>query len=143
MRIEETTSVDPQLVLALRALLPQLSSSASPLSEEHVQEIVDSPATRLLVARNDDGVVVGSLTLVVFRIPTGVGAWIEDVVVDAAARGRGTGEALMREALRLAEAAGAQAVNLTSRPDRAAANRLYQRLGFERRETNVYRLRLS
>jgi ribosomal protein S18 acetylase RimI-like enzyme len=143
MRIEETTSVDPALVSALGALLAQLSSSASPLSEQHVREIVDSPATRLLVARDDDGAVVGSLTLVVFRIPTGVGVWIEDVVVDAAARGRGTGEALMREALRLAEAAGAQAVNLTSRPERAAANRLYQRLGFERRETNVYRLSLS
>jgi ribosomal protein S18 acetylase RimI-like enzyme len=143
VRIEEVTSADPDLVVSLRALIGQLSPSAAPPAEEHVEEILDSPATRLLVARGEDGAVVGSLTLVVFRIPTGVGVWIEDVVVDEAARGKGTGEALVREALRLAEAAGAKAVNLTSRPDRAAANRLYQRLGFERRETNVYRLELS
>lgn len=143
MRIVETTSVDQELVTALGRLVPQLSASAPPLTEENLREIVESPTTRLLVARADDGAVVGSLTLVLFRIPTGVGVWIEDVVVDEAARGRGTGEALMREALRLAEGAGARTVNLTSRPDRAAANRLYARLGFERRETNSYRLELS
>jgi ribosomal protein S18 acetylase RimI-like enzyme len=142
VRIEEVTSVDPELVASLRGLVAQLSTSAPPPAEEHLQEILDSPATCLLVARSDDGAVVGSLTLVQFRIPTGVGVWIEDVVVDEASRGQGTGEALVREAVRLAEAAGARAVNLTSRPDRAAANRLYQRLGFERRETNVYRLEL-
>jgi ribosomal protein S18 acetylase RimI-like enzyme len=87
--------------------------------------------------------VIGTLTLALFRIPTGVRAWIEDVVVDEAARGRGAGEALTREALRLAEEAGARTVDLTSRPEREAANRLYQRLGFERRGTSVYRLELS
>jgi ribosomal protein S18 acetylase RimI-like enzyme len=87
--------------------------------------------------------VIGTLTLALFRIPTGVRAWIEDVVVDEAARGRGAGEALTREALRLAEEAGARTVDLTSRPEREAANRLYQRLGFERRSTSVYRLELS
>ena len=132
--------VDPELVESLRGLIAQLSPSAPPPTNADIEEIVDSPSTRLLVARGDDGVVIGSLTLVVFRIPTGVGVWIEDVVVDESARGQGTGEALVREGIRLAEAAGARAVNLTSRPDRAAANRLYQRLGFERRETNVYRL---
>jgi ribosomal protein S18 acetylase RimI-like enzyme len=142
VRIEEVTSVDADLVAALRGLVGQLSPSATPPTEAHVQEILDSSATRLLVARGDEGAVVGSLTLVAFRIPTGVGVWIEDVVVDEAARGQGTGEALVREAVRLAQAAGARAVNLTSRPDRVAANRLYQRLGFEQRETNVYRLEL-
>jgi ribosomal protein S18 acetylase RimI-like enzyme len=142
VRIEETTAVDPELVRSLRRLLPQLSPSAPSPTEAGLREIVDSPATRLLVARAHDGAVVGTLTLVTFRIPTGVGVWIEDVVVDEAARGQGTGEALVREALRLAEEAGARAVNLTSRPDRAAANRLYKRLGFERRETNLYRLDL-
>ena len=135
--------MDADLVASLRGLIGQLSPSAAPPTEQHLQEILDSPATRLLVARGDNGAVVGSLTLVQFRIPTGVGVWIEDVVVDEALRGQGTGEALVREALRLVEAAGARSVNLTSRPDRAAANRLYQRLGFERRETNVYRLELS
>ena len=143
MQIEEVTSVDSELVASLRVLIFQLSPGAAPPTDENVQEILDSPATRLLVARDDDGAVVGSLTLVIFRIPTGVGVWIEDVVVDEAARGHGTGEALVREGIRLAGEAGAKAVNLTSRPDRAAANRLYQRLGFEARTTNVYRLELS
>jgi ribosomal protein S18 acetylase RimI-like enzyme len=142
VQIEEVRSVDPELVASLRGLIFQLSPGAAPPTDENVQEILDSPATRLLVARDDDGGVVGSLTLVIFRIPTGVGVWIEDVVVDEAVRGQGTGEALVREGIRLAEEAGAKAVNLTSRPDRAAANRLYQRLGFEPRTTNVYRLEL-
>jgi ribosomal protein S18 acetylase RimI-like enzyme len=143
VQIEEVRSVDPELVASLRVLIFQLSPGAAPPTHENVQEILDSPATRLLVARDDDGGVVGSLTLVIFRIPTGVGVWIEDVVVDEAVRGQGTGEALVREGIRLAEEGGAKAVNLTSRPDRAAANRLYQRLGFEPRTTNVYRLELS
>ncbi len=143
MRIEEVTSVDAELVAALRRLVAQLSTSAAPPTDADIREIVDSRATRLLIARGDDGAIEGSLTLARFRIPTGVGVWIEDVVVDEAARGQGTGEALVREGVRLAHAAGARSVNLTSRPDRVAANRLYQRLGFEQRETNVYRLELS
>jgi ribosomal protein S18 acetylase RimI-like enzyme len=142
VRIEEVTAVDAELVASLRGLIAQLSRSAPAPSEEDVREILDSPATCLLVARDADGAVVGSLTLAQFRIPTGVGVWIEDVVVDEAARGQGIGEALVREGIRLAEATGARAVNLTSRPDRAAANRLYRRLGFVRRETNFYRLEL-
>lgn len=142
MQIEEVTSFDPELAASLRGLMSQLSPRAAPATDENVQEILDSPATRLLVAR-DDGAVVGSLTLVMFRILTGVGVWIEDVVVDEAARGRGIGEALLREAVELAARAGASRVNLTSTPDRVAANRLYQRLGFEPRTTNVYRLELS
>ena len=97
MRIEEVTSVDPELVASLRGLIFQLSPGAAPPTDANVEEILASPATRLLVARDDEGAVVGSLTLATFRIPTGVGVWIEDVVVDEAARGRGTGEALMRE----------------------------------------------
>ena len=85
---------------------------------------------------------VGTLTLVVFRIPTGVRAWIEDVVVDDAARGHGVGEALNQFALDLARGKGAKTVDLTSRPSREAANRLYQRIGFQPRETNVYRFDL-
>jgi ribosomal protein S18 acetylase RimI-like enzyme len=79
------------------------------------------------------------LTLIVFRISTGVRAWIEDVVVDETARGRGVGEALSQEAVRRALALGARTVELTSRPSREAANRLYQRLGFVRRDSNLYR----
>ena len=82
--------------------------------------------------------VLGMLTLIVYRVPTGIRAWIHDVVVDETARGRGVGEALATEALRLAEAAGAISIELTTRQEREAANRLYRRLGFEQRETNVY-----
>ena len=105
-------------------------------------QIVDSDSCSLLIAR-DDGRIVGSLTLVVFPIPTGVRAWIEDVVVDSSVRGKGVGEALNREALRIARDKGAVTVDLTSRPSREAANRLYQRIGFEKRDTNVYRYDLK
>ena len=141
--ISEATEVTPDLVDAFTRLVPQLSRSAPPPDGAALKEIVDSPATVLLVARDDSGAIVGSLTLVLFRIPTGMRAWIEDVVVDEAAARQGIGEALNREALRRAAKAGCRSVDLTSRPDREAANRLYQRIGFERRETNVYRFDLE
>ena len=130
--------VTPEIVEAIARLVPQLSRSAPPPTAEQLEDIATSPASHLLVARVDDEI-VGALTLVVFRIPTGMRAWIEDVVVDEAARGHGVGEALNREALRLAKERGAITVDLTSRPSREAANRMYQRLGFTQRETNVYR----
>ena len=130
--------VTPEIVEAIARLLPQLSRSAPPPTAEQLEDIATSPASHLLLARVDDEI-VGALTLVVFRIPTGMRAWIEDVVVDEAARGQGIGEALNREALRLAKERGAITVDLTSRPSREAANRMYQRLGFTQRETNVYR----
>ena len=142
VRVEEADTVSPELVEAMARLIPQVSTSAEPVTENDVETIVSSPVTRLLLARDEGGSIVGTLTLVAFRIPTGVGAWIEDVVVDEGARRQGVGEALMTAAIRLAEESGARHVNLTSRPDREAANRLYVRLGFELRETNVYRLRL-
>jgi ribosomal protein S18 acetylase RimI-like enzyme len=142
VRVEEATTVSADLTAAIGRLVGQLSSSATAPTEDELREIVDSPATRLLVARDDDDeAIIGSLTLVLFRIPTGVRAWIEDVVVDKQARRHGVGEALNREALRLAGEAGARSVDLTSRPSREAANRLYRRLGFEERETTVYRFR--
>jgi ribosomal protein S18 acetylase RimI-like enzyme len=136
--VEEATEVSDELVEAFARLIPQLSRSAPPTGRSELDEIVRSPAAVLLVAR-DGGAIVGSLTLVLFRIPTAMRAWIEDVVVDETARGKGVGEALNREALRVAGERGAATVDLTSRPSRKAANRLYQRLGFELRETNVYR----
>jgi ribosomal protein S18 acetylase RimI-like enzyme len=139
MRVEEATSLTVDLVAALGRLVSQLSSSAPTLTDDQLRQIIEGPATRLLIARDEEGAIIGSLTLAVFRIPTGVRAWIEDVVVDEAARGQGAGEALSREAVRLAQEAGARTIDLTSRPDRESANRLYERLGFERRATNVYR----
>ncbi len=143
MRIETCTAVDDDLVAAMGRLIPQLSSSAAPPDLATLDRIVGSDACHLLIARDDDGTVLGSMTLVVFPIPTGTRAWIEDVVVDVDARGRGVGEALNREAIELAHRLGARTVDLTSRPSREAANRLYRRIGFEPRDTNVYRYTLS
>ncbi len=143
MRIVEATEVTAGLVDRFAELIPQLSSSNPPPTAAALAEMVASPATQLLLAVDDDGTVLGSLTLAVFRIPTGLRAWIEDVVVDGAARGRGVGEALNLDAIERARTAGATTVDLTSRPSREAANRLYQRLGFQARQTNVYRLEIG
>jgi len=145
MIIERVTQVTDELEAAFVRLMPQLSSSNPAPTRAQLAEMVDSPAITLLIARDPDarGEIVGSLTLAMFRIPTGRRAWIEDVVVDSAQRGKGIGEALTREALRVAQEAGATTVDLTSRPSREAANRLYQRIGFEKRETNVYRYTLT
>jgi len=140
--VGEATVVDDELVEAFVRLTPQLSSSNPPPSRAALEEIVGSAATVLFVAREGDGPILGSLTLALFRIPTGLRAWIEDVVVDEAARGKGVGAALNEAALDHARAVGARTVDLTSRPSREAANRLYRRLGFVERDTNVYRLDL-
>jgi ribosomal protein S18 acetylase RimI-like enzyme len=139
--ISEITEVTDEVVAAFERLIPQLSSSNPPPSRKVLETIAASEASRLLMARVD-GRILGSLTLVLFPIPTGIRAWIEDVVVDDEARGRGVGAALSRHALTMAAEAGATTVDLTSRPSREAANRLYRRLGFEPRETNVYRYKL-
>lgn len=144
--IREVDDISDELVEAFARLTPQLSRSAPPPGRAELAEVAASPATVLLVAVDTEqpgpGAIVGSLTLALFRIPTGLRAWIEDVVVDGSGRGRGVGEALNRRALEIAERRGARTVDLTSRPDRESANRLYSRLGFERRDTNVYRFDL-
>jgi len=131
-------NVDETVVAALGKLIPQLSASSSLPSAEQLSEILDHDASTLLLAREGD-TIVGSMTLVVFPIPTGLRAWIEDVVVDEQVRGQGVGEALNRRAMEIALKAGAKTIDLTSRPSREAANRLYQRLGFTARDTNIYR----
>jgi ribosomal protein S18 acetylase RimI-like enzyme len=136
--VERAVVADQELLAAMTELLPQLSSSATPVTAYDLENIVDAPATTVFVARRR-GQIVGALTIAIFRVPTGVRAWIEDVVVDRAERGYGVGSALVEAALTEAVEAGARTVDLTSRPDREEANRLYQRLGFEARRTNVYR----
>ena len=131
-------TVDDELVAAFGRLIPQLSSSSPPPSRAELADIVENPSTVLFLARVD-GEIMGSLTLAFYRIPTGLKAWIEDVVVDDAVRGRGVGAALNQAALAEARRRGAKDVSLTSRPSREAANRLYLRLGFVARETNTYR----
>jgi len=137
--VTSVSNVTSDLVEAMNRLLPELSSSASPLSAEDLHEIVESPATVLFIARSDIQTIVGTLTLVFFRLPTGLRAWIEDVIVGPDARGLGVGAALCQTAIRHASEAGAVSIDLTSRPSRVAANQLYQKLGFQQRETNVYR----
>lgn len=145
VQIIEATQVTPELVEAFGRLIPQLSSSNPPPTETELAAICESEASVLLLAVDRDAgdQILGSLTLAWFRIPTGVRAWIEDVVVDGAARGHGVGELLNRAALDRARELGAKTVELTSRPSREAANRLYQRIGFVARETNVYRFSLE
>jgi len=140
MNVERITSVDAALVDAVARLLPQLAPHRTPPDLDTLNRVVASPDTHLLVAR-DGGHVLGMLTLVLYRVPTGCKGWIHDVVVDECARGRGVGAALTEQAQRIAREAGAEAVELTTRPEREAANRLYRRLGFEPRATNAYRWR--
>jgi ribosomal protein S18 acetylase RimI-like enzyme len=139
--VERASAASEELVDALARLVPQLSSTSTPPAPDELAELLAQPGATMLVARDGEAI-VGVCSLVVFRIPTGVKARIEDVVVDGSVRGRGAGEALTREALRLAAEAGAVHVELSSHASREAANRLYRRLGFEHRETNVYRHRL-
>ncbi len=134
--IEVADRATQEVLDGLNRILPQLSSSAPPLTLVQLDEICVNDM--LFIAR-DSGVIVGSLTLVIFRLPTGLRAWIEDVVVDEAARGKGVGEELNKAAIKATFDSGARTLDLTSRPSREAANRLYQKLGFKARETNVYR----
>jgi ribosomal protein S18 acetylase RimI-like enzyme len=144
--VSEVHEVDLDLVAAFNRLTPQLSSSSPPPTADQLAAIVAHDGTTLFVARvDDDATIIGTLTLIVFRIPTALRAHIDDVVVDASVRGRGlrTGEALVAAAVETAKAAGCKTLDLTSRPSRAEANKLYERVGFEQRETNMWRLSLE
>jgi len=167
VKVTAVDEVTDDLVSAVHRLLPQLSTSAPLPSGADLGRVVGSPVTTLFVARvgpatddveraealsadgrgpaaqGEDGEIVGMLTLAIFYLPTGTRAWVEDVVVDASGRGQGVGAALVGAAVQLAGARGALTVDLTSRPSREDANRLYVRLGFEPRTTNVYRLVLG
>lgn len=138
--IEEVAEVTDELVAALGLLLPQLSTNVPMPGRSELEEMVASPQIALFIARDpeQDGDIVGTAALAMYRTLTGLHAWIEDVVVEEGARGKGFGAALTQACIQYAARAGAHGVNLTSRPARQAANRLYQRMGFIQRETNVY-----
>ena len=138
MSVERAHQVSPELLEALQRLLPQLSPGRQLPTTAELKELMAAHGSTLLLARDEYGHIVGTLTLVVFRTTTELRARIEDVVVDESARGKGLGEQLVKEALRLAQERGARSVSLTSRADRESANRLYGRVGFELRETNVF-----
>lgn len=139
VKIEQVEELTDDVFEALEKLVPQLSTSAKALDRDFIAGIVASEASNLLIARDESDTIHGSLTLAIFTIPTGVRAWIEDVVVDSKARGLGVGQKLSEAALEIASQAGARTVELTSRPSREAANNLYKKIGFVVRETNVYR----
>ena len=149
MTVELITAATPEIHEAMGRLIPQLSRSAAPMSEADVQRFPSQDSVHLFAFRPDEAdaqgnrPILGMLSLVAFEIPTGVRAWVEDVVVDEAARGQGAGFALVEAAVEHAKKVGARTVDLTSRPSREAANRLYQRAGFQLRETNVYRVTLE
>lgn len=144
MEICEVTQVTSEIYEAFTRLVPQLSSSAAIPTMEELAQIAASEATTLFIARDPEqgGKIVGTLSLATFRIPTGVRSWIEDVVVDSDQRGKGIGEKLTLAGIEKARALGAKTVDLTSRPSREAANRLYQKVGFKQRQTNIYRFEL-
>ncbi len=137
--IRPVTEVTESLTDAYKVLIPQLSSSSNPPTGEALQRIIESDSAQILRAEDENGEILGTMTLIIFQIPTGIRAWIEDVVVDSSARGKGIGKKLNLAALELAKQAGAKTVDLTSRPARQEANQLYRSIGFAERETNVYR----
>ena len=141
--VAPATEATDEVVEAIGRLLPHLSSSAPAPTADEVREMLDAPGTVLFLARDDAGAIVGTLTLVLFRIPTGIRAWIEDVIADPAASGQGVGKALNRAALDEARRRGARNVDLTSRPSREAANHIYRSMGFQPRDTNVYRFEVE
>ena len=146
IEVKEITEMSQKVCDAFARLVPQLSSSASIPTYAEVEDLINFKAGIVLAATDTDdpnAEILGMMTLVVFRIPTGIRAWIEDVVVDGNARGKGIGEKLVRAAVERAKQEGAKTVDLTSRPSREAANRLYRRCGFETRETNIYRIKLQ
>ena len=142
IKIFEITEMSQKVYDAFERLLPQLSSSAKIPTWEELEDLINSKAGIVLAAVDDEdpeGTILGTMTLVVFRIPTGVRAWVEDVVVDKEARGKGIGEKLIRTSIERAKAEGSKTIDLTSRPSRVEAHRLYKRCGFEMRETCVFR----
>ncbi|MCX4097933.1 GNAT family N-acetyltransferase [Nocardia sp. alder85J] len=138
--IDTVTWPDPDVYTALARLLPQLSTSAPPLTREQFDDLIACPATELLIARTGDGVIAGALTLVVHPLATGVRARIEDVVVDHRARGQGIAKRLTATAVTIAKTHHARTVDLTSGPSRAEAHQLYLSMGFQPRDSTTYRL---
>ena len=142
MQIEVAARADDELYEAFQRLVPQMTQNNPPPTREELAALIQEPSSTLLLVRSDDGQIIGALTLAVYRVPTGVRSIIEDVIVDMSARRQGVGEALMQAAIRIAREKGAQKIALSSNPMRVAANNLYVKLGFQKRETNAYLLML-
>ena len=142
MQVDVITKVDDELYEAFQRLVPQLTNNNPPPSLNDLTALVRDSSSTLMVARNEKNEIIGALTLTVYRVPTGIRSIIEDVIVDNSARGQGVGEALMLRAIEIAKEKGASNISLTSNPLREAANRVYLRVGFKKRETNAYQMKL-
>lgn len=143
MQIEIATRADDELYEAFQRLVPQLTQNNPPPTYEDLAALINEPSSTLLLARNESGQIVGALTLTVYRVPTGIRSIIEDVIVDLSVRGQGIGESLMQQGIEIARQKGASNIALTSNPMRVAANKLYIKMGFEKRETNAYQMKLK
>jgi ribosomal protein S18 acetylase RimI-like enzyme len=143
MQIDLVHQADDELYEAFQRLVPQLTNNNPPPTQEELVALIQEPSSTLMIARSDDGQIIGALNLTVYRVPTGIRSIIEDVIVDISARGQGVGEALMLRAIEIAKEKGASNITLTSNPLRVAANKLYVKMGFEKRETNAYQMKLS
>lgn len=141
IHLEQAQQASEELLTAMQRLMAQLTA-APPPDREELEKMLSS-GTTLFLARQADQQIIGMAALAVLRVPSGLKAWIEDVVVDEACRGRGIGEALTVAAIAHARQAGVRSLHLTSNPARTAANHLYQKLGFRRHETNLYHLQLD
>ncbi len=141
--VEQVKIINPELMQAVQGLFPQLTNFSPMPDEADLLEIINSPVSSLWIAKNDGEQIIGMLCLVIYRTPSGVHARIEDVVVDQKARRQGAAAQMTTTAIEYASQSGAKAINLTSRPERGAANQLYQSLGFELVSTNVYRKKLT
>lgn len=142
MQIQIATQADDELYEAFQRLIPQLTKTSAPPSLDLLLSLLRDEASTLLVARDESNKIIGALTLIVYKVPTGIRSIIEDVIVDESARGKKVGEQLMLKAIEIAQKKGASNISLTSNPHRLAANRLYIKLGFQKRETNVYQMKL-
>lgn len=142
IKIEQLTHIDDAVLEAFKKLIPQLTGEPERYpSREELEKVIQSEDTLVFVAKENDKI-LGTTTLALYRIPSGIKAWIEDVVVDESARGKGVSVALMNHALDAARDIGVEKVDLTSQPFRVPANKLYVKLGFELRKTNVYRFKI-
>jgi ribosomal protein S18 acetylase RimI-like enzyme len=140
--VEHLKTFTHDIVPALNGLLSQLHSDSEPLNDRDAREIIEGSSNSLFVARDHvDNKIVGMIILVIYRIPVWKKGWIEDLVVDKGYRGHGIAEKLISCAIENAKKDGVSSLNFTSRPERETANRLYERLGFEKRDTNVYRIK--
>jgi ribosomal protein S18 acetylase RimI-like enzyme len=142
MRVDIVTQADNELYEAFQRLVPQLTTNNPPPSLNDLIGLVRDSTSTLMVARNENGKIIGALTLIIYRVPTGIRSIVEDVIVDASDRGQGIGESLMKRAIDLAYEKGARNISLTSNPVREAANQLYLKMGFKKRDTNAYQIKL-